>query len=107
MKKKRRNYTRTVDLLFLLVLLIALFHAFYTVISSQLLPQHWILLAAAAAFDHETAPQMVRLGTAGSDHRIVCRAVYRQLLHRKSRQAAHGYLRRYADHHDDQGAGPQ
>lgn len=49
MKKKRRNYTRTVDLLFLLVLLIALFHTFYTVISSQLLPQHWILLAAAAA----------------------------------------------------------
>ena len=49
MKKKKRNYTRTIDLLFLLVLLIAILYAFNNIISSQLLPQRWLLLAAAAA----------------------------------------------------------
>ena len=38
MKKKKRNYTRTIDLLFLLVLLIAILYAFNNIISSQLLP---------------------------------------------------------------------
>ena len=49
MKKKKRNYTRTIDLLFLLVLLIAILYAFNNIISSQLLPQRWLLLAGAAA----------------------------------------------------------
>ena len=42
MKKKRRNYTRTVDLVFLLVLLIAMIYAFFSLFQMNLLPTHWL-----------------------------------------------------------------
>ena len=45
MKKKRRNYSRTIDLLFLLVLLISIIYSFYTLFAMNLLPTLWLVLA--------------------------------------------------------------
>lgn len=47
MKRKKRNYTRTIDLLFLLVLLISLIYAFYSLFQMNLLPTPWLLAALA------------------------------------------------------------
>lgn len=49
MKRKKRNYTRTIDLLFLLVLLISLIYAFYSLFQMNLLPTPWLLAALAVS----------------------------------------------------------
>lgn len=49
MKKKKRNYSRTIDLLFLLVLLISLIYAFYSLFQMNLLPTPWLLGAMAVS----------------------------------------------------------
>ena len=45
MKKRKRNYSRTIDLLFLLVLLIALIYGFYSLFAMNLLPFTWLFIA--------------------------------------------------------------
>lgn len=42
MKKRKRNYSRTIDLFFLLVLLIALIYGFYSLFAMNLLPFTWL-----------------------------------------------------------------
>lgn len=49
MKRKKRNYTKTIDLLFLLVLLIVMIYAFWSLFQMNLLPMHWLLAAIAVA----------------------------------------------------------
>lgn len=46
-KKGKRNYSRTIDLVFLLILMIIMVMAFYIAFTFGILPQKWILIAAA------------------------------------------------------------
>lgn len=45
-KKGKRNYSRTIDLFFLMFLLIFMIGAFYIAFSFRILPKKWILIAA-------------------------------------------------------------
>mgnify|MGYP000364577229 CR=1 FL=1 len=46
-KKGKRNYSRTIDLVFLLILMIIMVMAFYIAFTFGILPQKWIMIAAA------------------------------------------------------------
>lgn len=46
-RKPKRYYTRTIDLLFLLILLIISIGSFYTAFSFGILPKRWVMIAAA------------------------------------------------------------